>query len=141
MTLLGLDLGERRIGLALSDPLGITARPLSVLECVSLGEDVRAVGELVARHRAQAVVVGLPLSMDGAAGAAARRARRFARALGRALAVPVHLWDERLTTAQAERDLLAAGQRRTARRQIRDAVAAALILQSYLDSHRQENAS
>jgi putative Holliday junction resolvase len=136
---LGIDLGERRIGVAVSDPLGVTARPLGFVEHVSLSQDVAAVGELAHRRGAQAVVVGLPLNMDGSEGPAARRARRFAEALRRRLGITVHMWDERLTTVQAERDLVAAGQRRSRRRDTRDATAAALILQGYLDAqHRSE---
>ena len=138
MIALALDLGDRRIGIAASDPLGLTAQPISVLERKSLVEDIAHIGELARRRRAQIIIVGLPLNMDGSVGPAARRSRRFAAALRKHLALPVELWDERLTTVEAEKALLASGQRRRQRRQLRDEVAAALLLQSYLDAHRTE---
>jgi putative Holliday junction resolvase len=134
---LGIDLGERRIGIAASDALGVAAQPVAVLERESLAKDVAAIGRAAERRGARVIVVGLPLSMDGTAGPAARRARRFAGALRRELGMEVHLWDERLTTAEAERGLIEAGHRRSRRRELRDAVAAALILQGYLDAQRR----
>ncbi len=95
------------------------------------------VAELASRRKAAVIVVGLPLHMDGSVGRAARRARRFARALRRELGLEVKLWDERLSTAEAERALIAAGERRERRREVRDGVAAAVILQSYLDAQRR----
>jgi putative Holliday junction resolvase len=137
VTVLGLDFGERRIGVAASDPLGLIARPVSVLERTSLAEDVARIGQLAQRRRAETIIVGLPLNMNGSAGPAARRARRFASALRRQLGVEVELWDERLTTAEAERTLIAADARRKRRREVRDGMAAALILQSYLEARRR----
>lgn len=134
---LGLDLGTRRIGVALSDPTGTIASPLLTLPHRSLAEDVERVAALCRAHAAQAVVVGWPRRLTGVAGSAARHAEEFARALRRAVAVPVELWDERLSTAAAERALLEADVRRARRRAIRDQVAAALILQAYLDARAQ----
>lgn len=136
MSILGIDFGERRIGVAGSDALGITAQPLSVVERKSRREDVARIGELASRRKAEVIVVGLPLNMDGSAGPAARRARRFAAALRRELGLEVEEWDERLSTAEAERALIASDKRRARRREVRDAVAAALILQGYLDAQR-----
>ena len=138
MTVLGLDFGERRIGAAVSDELGITARPLAAIERTSRAEDVARIGELARRRKAKVIVVGLPLNMDGSEGPAARRARRFGAALRRELGLEVELWDERLSTAEAERALIESGERRARRREVRDGVAAALILQSYLDARRRE---
>ena len=138
MSALGLDCGERRIGVAGSDDMGLIARPLSAIERTSRAEDAARIGELASRRKAKTIVVGLPLNMDGSAGPAARRARRFARMLERELGLKVELWDERLSTAEAERALIAADERRARRREVRDGVAAALILQSYLDA-RQRN--
>ena len=136
MTFLGLDFGERRIGVAVSDELGFAARPLPVVERTSRVQDVARIGEIVSRRKVHMIIVGLPLNMDGSTGPAAQRAQRFARLLGRELDLPVELWDERLSTAEAERALIASGERRARRREVRDGVAAALILQSYLDAHR-----
>lgn len=138
MKLLGIDFGDRRIGVAASDALGLTAQPVTVLERQSLAEDIARIAELANRRRAQTIVVGLPLNMDGSAGPAARRARRFAAALRRELGLAVELWDERLTTVEAERVLIASGERRARRRQLRDSVAAAIILQAYLDAQRRK---
>jgi len=121
-----------------SDEMGLIARPLSVIERTSRAEDVARIGEVASRRTAQTLVVGLPLNMDGSAGPAARRARRFARMLERELGLKVELWDERLSTAEAERALIAAGERRARRREMRDGVAAALILQSYLDAQSRD---
>ncbi len=136
MIVLGLDPGERRIGVAVSDPRGVAAQPLRVIERASFAEDAARLRELVEARKAERVVVGLPLGMDGEAGPAARSARRYANRLRRELQVEVVLWDERLSTAEAERSLLSAGESRARRREVRDAVAAALILQSYLDAQR-----
>jgi putative Holliday junction resolvase len=137
MRALGIDFGERRIGVAVSDELGITTRPLSVIERTSRVEDIARIGEFASKRKVQLIVVGLPLNMDGSVGPAARRARRFAAALRRELGLEVELWDERLTTAEAERTLIASGQRRARRREVRDGVAASLILQSYLEAHQR----
>jgi len=131
---LALDFGERRIGVAASDALGLTASPLTVLDRTSLADDIAKIGDLARRRRADRIILGLPLNMDGSAGPAARRARRFAARLQRDLDIPVELWDERLTTVQAERALISSNARRDRRRAVRDAVSAALILQAYLDA-------
>lgn len=136
MTVLALDLGERRIGVAGSDPLGLTGQPVGVIERSSLKEDIARIGEIVCARGASTIVVGLPLNMDGSEGPQAKRARRFASVLRRALEVEVELWDERLTTVQAERALLEADRSRAKRRLVRDGVAAALLLESYLEAHR-----
>lgn len=131
---LGLDVGERRIGVALSDPLGITAQRLTVLQRHTAPEDVNAIARLAAEHQTQAVVVGLPLMMRGELGEQAQRVVEFAEALRAALPCPVHLMDERLTTVQGERALLETDTPRRKRKQLIDQLAAQLILQSYLDT-------
>jgi putative Holliday junction resolvase len=136
MIMLGLDFGERRIGVAVSDPLGSIAAPLSVIERESIAKDIAHIGELARRRGAASIVLGLPLNMDGSPGSMVRRVRRFASALQHELEVDVTLWDERLSTREAERALLSSDESRKRRREVRDAVAAALILQSYLDAHR-----
>jgi len=129
---LGIDLGERRIGIAVSDALGM-AHPVTVIEHSSLREDIARVADLAAKRKAGMIVVGLPLSMDGSWGPMTRRARRFANALRRALGIAVEMWDERLTTIEAESRMKGAGRRR----EQMDKMAAAVMLQSYLDAHRQ----
>lgn len=136
---LALDVGERRIGVAVSDPTGTLARPLKALARGSREEDVTAIAALVAAEGAELVVVGRPLSLDGSEGPQARRVARYAEMLAARLPVPVVLWDERYTTAEAEEILRRRSEKQ--RRHARavgdlDAIAAAVILQSYLDSGR-----
>lgn len=120
--------------MALSDPLGWTAQGLSVIHSKGVAGDIRQIKELVTQHEVNKVVVGLPLNMDGSAGPRAEKARAFARRLGQVLGLPVELWDERLTTVEAERLLIQADMRRAGRRQVIDKMAAVLILQNYLDA-------
>jgi len=135
---LALDPGQVRIGLAVSDALGITVNPLAALPCVGPRKDVARIVEIVREHEAVTVVVGFPLSLDGAEGPAAVQARDLAERLrARLPGVNVELWDERLTTVEAERMLIAAGVGRRKRRRVVDGVAASLILQSYLDAHAE----
>ncbi len=134
---LGLDFGERRIGVALSDPLGISAQRLTVLERTNLRADLGAVRELVAQHGVEAIVVGLPLTMKGEHGVQAEKVAAFARQLQERVSVPVHLVDERLTTVEGERALRATETSRRKRKATIDQVAAQLILQHYLDGQRQ----
>jgi len=132
--LLALDVGERRVGVAVSDPMGWLARPLTIIHRRSKKEDFAAIARLVEEQQAVAVVVGYPLNMDGSVGPQARRVARYAAALERELPVPVILWDERLSSEEAaERLRSVAGSRRRRRKYLDDA-AAAVILQEYLDS-------
>jgi putative Holliday junction resolvase len=129
---IALDVGERRIGVAISDPTGALATPHSVIRRRSKAEDFAAVARLVDELEAERVVVGLPLSLNGGMGPQARRVSRYTRALAQALRVPVELYDERYSTVTAE-ELLAGSGRRRGRVSI-DAAAAAVILQDYLES-------
>jgi putative Holliday junction resolvase len=132
---LALDLGEVRIGLALSDSLGITAQPLGFLKRVGPKKDLAAIAELIDRHDVKTVVVGLPRLLSGEEGSKAAEAREVAERLARRLPrVAVELWDERLTTVEAERTLVAGNVRRRRRRERVDSLAAALILQGYLEA-------
>ena len=135
---LAIDLGSVRIGLALSDPLGITAQPAGfVPRARGLGDDLSVIRDLVRAHEATRVVVGLPLLLSGEAGERARDATRFAEELRAGLpAVTVDLWDERFTTKEASRVLIAGNVRRRKRKEVVDSLAAVLILQSYLESRR-----
>ena len=139
MRILALDVGERHTGVAISDPTGTIARPLETVHHHSRQRLVAAVTALVAEHDVGAVVVGRPLSLDGGVGPQARSVDRYTEALAEALDVPVIPWDERFSTATADevlRQTRTEKNRRRARsnREI-DAIAAAVILQSYLDSH------
>lgn len=136
MRVLALDLGTRRIGLALSDSLGLTAQPLMVLERRGAATDLETLARLAAQHHVTRVLVGLPLTLAGARGPQARQAEGFARRLQAHLEVPVELVDERLTTAESERVLLAADASRRQRRRVIDQMAAQLILQHYLERQR-----
>jgi len=136
MRILGLDMGTRRIGVALSDALGLTAQPLTVLVRTTPPEDLAAVETMVAHHHVDAVVVGLPLTLRGQRGPQAQQVMAFAETLRRRLSVPIHLVDERLTTVQGTRALIEMGTRRRVRRQTIDRVAAQLILQQFLESQR-----
>ena len=135
MRILALDLGERRTGVALSDSLGWLATPLTVLKSSGREAELAAIVELVQSHRVEQVVVGYPRSLDGSVGPQAQRVDKFVAQLRNHLPeVPVILWDERLSTAQAERLVHETG-RRVQRERI-DAAAAAVILQSYLDAQQ-----
>lgn len=130
----GLDLGKRRIGVAVSDRSGTIASPHSVItRARHRAEDHRRIVELVAEVEAEGVVVGLPLSLDGGTGPAARDALREIEELRGVLAVPVESYDERFTTVTAEAALGAQGITGQARRKVVDQVAAAVLLQAWLD--------
>jgi putative Holliday junction resolvase len=131
---LGLDLGARRIGLALSDDAGKIAFPAGYLDRSGLERDLQALLELIQERRVTQVVVGLPLHLDGGVGVGARAARQFADALARATDRPVELVDERLTTVEAERALQGAPRsKRRKRKEVIDSMAATLLLRTYLE--------
>lgn len=137
MRALGLDLGSKRIGVAVSDLSGTIASPLTVIQRGrSRQHDHRLIAELVSAEEAECVVVGMPRSLSGADGPAARAARIEASALASVVGVPVETYDERFTTVTANRALIEGGMRAPARRQVVDKVAAAVILQSWLDARR-----
>lgn len=131
--LLGVDAGRVRVGVALSDPLGMIAQPLEVIDR-KRDDPFKRIATLVAEHEVEGIVVGLPSRLDGSSGEAVQAIERFVEKLRQKVTVPIELWDERMTTALAERTLIDAGVRREARRERIDKVAAALILQSYLDA-------
>ena len=146
MRCLGLDVGDRRIGIAISDPDGRLAVPLETLHRQDRRQDIDAIAALVEREEVETVVVGLPLSLDGTAGPQAQQVQEFAAALRESIAVPVEMWDERLSTVQANhllrRDSRDSRNRRKGRREkgTTDAMAATIILQGYLDSRRKPEA-
>jgi putative Holliday junction resolvase len=138
MRVVGIDLGQRRIGIAVSDGAGVVAVPHGTVErSGDPDRDRAALAAVVHELGAEAVVVGLPLSLDGSAGPAARAAEAEATVLAEELGVPVELVDERLTTVSAHRALATAGVGSRSRRGLVDQVAAAVLLQSWLDGHRK----
>ncbi len=130
----GFDVGDRRIGLAISDPLGYTAQPLFTLHRTNRRADLKSVGRMLRKHGVTEVVVGNPLYMSGDQSPQAAKAQAFAEDLRTEFGVTVHLWDERLTTTQAHRHLDDAGHAAMGRKGIIDQVAAVLILQSFLEA-------
>ena len=135
MRVLGIDLGSKRIGIATSDSSGTIATPYTVLlRCGSMGGDHRNIAKMVVEEEAVAVIVGLPLNMDGSEGKAAQAARVEAARMATVVGVPVHVHDERLTTVEADRVLMEQKMNAQARRRVVDKVAAAVMLQSWLDT-------
>ncbi len=135
MRVLGIDLGSKRIGIATSDRSGTIATPYTVLKrCGSMGGDHRNIAKMVVEEEAQAVIIGLPLNMDGSEGKAAQAARVEAARMATVVGVPVHVHDERLTTVEADRVLMEQKMNAQARRRVVDKVAAAVMLQSWLDT-------
>jgi putative Holliday junction resolvase len=131
--LMGLDLGTKTLGLALSDVTRTIASGLTTLSRTKFSADVRRLLELAKQHGVGGFVIGLPINLDGSVGPRAQATRAFARSLGKLTAIPILYWDERLSTAAAERALLEADMSRRRRAQVIDKVAATLILQSALD--------
>ena len=132
--ILALDLGKKRVGIAVSDPLGVTAQGLSTYERRNRRADLDYVTGLIREHDVEITVVGLPLHMSGDDGRQAEHARHFADALARHSGVQVALWDERLTTVEASRVLRESGVSLEKRKRAVDRLSAVLILQNYLDS-------
>lgn len=136
MRILAIDFGEKRIGLALSDPLGITAQALPSLHRQSNDADFAHLRDLCAQRGIGRVVVGLPLRLTGEIGHKAKEVIEWAGKLEKAVSCPVETWDERLTSKEAERVMIQQGLSRKRRKEKSDELAAILILQNYLDSHR-----
>ena len=134
MRVMGIDHGQARIGLALSDPTGLLAAPLQVLERRRrLKQDLKQIAKLVEEHGVSAIVVGMPFEMSGEVGKKAKEVRQFIRNLATHVEVPIHEWDERLTTVAADRALDTMEVRGGRRKELVDQMAAAVILQGYLD--------
>ncbi len=131
--IMGIDLGAARTGVALSDPLKITAQGLTAILSKSLVETARQVAALAVTHDVEEIVVGYPKNMDNSVGTWADETEKFAELLRRRVSVPVTLWDERLTTAMAHRALNETNTRGKKRKDVTDIVAAMLILQSYME--------
>lgn len=132
--LIGIDLGLRRVGLSIGDELGSFAHPLCTISYRSMDQVIEETISLAHTHKAQGFVVGVPKNMDGSLGESARRALNFARKLEARSGLPVVRWDERLTTSQAEREMIGLGMSRRRRRSSIDQAASVLILENYLRS-------
>ena len=136
--ILGLDPGERRIGVALSDPIGIIAQPHVVLDRRA-GDAIAAIRDLCTEYEVDTVVIGLPTSLSGKEGPSAVKARELGAQVGHATGCDIAFFDERFTTVQAESALIEGGMRRDKRRETIDKVAAALMLQGYLDTRSSDD--
>jgi len=133
MRSLGLDIGDRRIGVAISDPGGVLASPLTIINCKDDVADVKAIADIISQQKVKQVIVGLPRLMDGSLGKQAEKIKAFTRKLCSHIEVPVEFRDERLTTVSARRLMRATNTKKNNSKNRQDAVAAALILQGYLD--------
>jgi putative holliday junction resolvase len=133
---LGLDLGQRRIGVALSDVYGTLASPLTTVQGMPRQYAIEQIQRLIREYEVMEIVIGLPLTLRGEIGPQAKEVQAFAEALGKAVALPIHFFDERLTTAAAEQMLRELGVKPEKRKQQIDQVAATIILQDYLDHTR-----
>lgn len=133
MRILGLDVGEKTIGVAVSDALGWTAQAVTVIRRQNLKEDLRALRQIVEEYEIKKFVVGMPRRTDGTNGPEAEKVRSFAKKLEGEFNLPVEYWDERFSTTAAEKILLEGDVSRAKRKTVIDKVAAAVILQAYLD--------
>lgn len=133
---MGLDVGDRRVGIAVSDELGLTAQPVLTLLRTNRRQDLKSIQRLLRKYRCSAIVVGNPLYMSGDQSPQAAKAQAFAQMLREETGMPVHLWDERLTTTEAHRHLHAAGRPGSEHKAVVDQVAAVLILESYLSAQK-----
>jgi putative holliday junction resolvase len=131
---MGLDVGDRRIGVAVSDSMGLTAQPVMTLVRANRRQDMRSLLRIIRKHECAAIVVGNPLYMSGDLSPQATKAQAFAQILREETGLPVMLWDERLTTTEAHRHLHSSGLKGIEHKKVVDQVAAVLILQSYLDA-------
>jgi putative Holliday junction resolvase len=131
---MALDVGEKRIGIALSDPMKLIASPLTVIPGTEEKTTVGTILELTRQHQVERIVMGLPRSLSGGIGPQAQRVQQFGEELSRHTRIPVVYWDERLSTIAADKVMAAALIKRESRKARRDAIAAAFILQGYLDA-------
>ena len=134
MRVMGLDVGTKTVGVAVSDALGLTAQGLRVVRRKNLRSDVGELKRVIREHEVSRVIIGLPLNMDGSEGPRAAASREFGALLSEATGLPIDYWDERLSTVAAERMLIEGDVSRERRKQVIDQVAASIILQGWLDS-------
>jgi len=134
MRILALDHGTRRVGVAVSDELHLIAQPLEYIAPEPFADFLARLKEILREKEVELILIGMPRNMDGSYGPAALKVQEFAAALKAAVTIPLKLWDERLTTTQAQKYLIEGGVRRNQRKEKVDKTAAAILLQSYLDS-------
>jgi len=134
LRVLGLDIGHKRIGVAVSDPLGITAQGLTVITYAQESQALQKLADICREYAVERIVAGLPLNMDGSRGEAVKYVDQFARKLKDLTGLPVIMVDERLSSRAAERALISGGMRRRGRKAVKDKIAAVLILESYLSA-------
>jgi putative Holliday junction resolvase len=139
MRVMGLDLGSKTIGVAISDELGMTAQGLKTIKRKSMKEDLTEIKTIISTYEIEKIVVGLPKNMDGTLGKEAEAIFQWVEALKKRINLPMITWDERLTTVEASKILLEADLSRRKRKKVIDKVAAVLILQGYLDHSRERN--
>jgi putative holliday junction resolvase len=137
MRVMGLDIGSKRIGVAVSDELQITAQGHSSLTRIALEQDIRQLLEIARHYEVKEIVVGLPKNMDGSIGKSAQEVLDFVHAMEQASPTPMALWDERLSTMAVSRTLIEGNVSRRGRKKVVDKLAAVYILQGYLDTKRQ----
>lgn len=137
--MIGIDVGDKSIGVAVSDPLGFTAQGITTLKRKSnLKEEIKELQAIISQYEVKQVIVGLPKNMDGSIGQQAQKVIKYADLLKQTLKLPVILWDERLSTLMANRTLLEADVSRAGRKKVIDKLAAVVILQSYLDRVKKD---
>ncbi|MEW6187606.1 MAG: Holliday junction resolvase RuvX [Thermodesulfobacteriota bacterium] len=139
MKILGLDLGSKTIGVAVSDDLALTAQVLTSIQRTIKKKDLAVIVGLANEHQVEEIVVGLPINMDGSKGDSAQKAEAFMEELRQIFSIKITPWDERLSTVAAERILLEGDLSRKKRRKVIDRLSAAIILQGYLDSRPRKN--
>lgn len=134
MRIMGLDIGDKTIGVAVSDAFGWTAQGVKVIRRQDLEDDIRELEEVIKNYEVTELVVGLPKNMNGTIGERAQKVLELVEVLKEALQLPIHMWDERLSTVEAEKHLIAADVSRAKRKKVIDKMAACIILQGYLSS-------
>ena len=133
MRILGIDLGEKRIGISISDELGITAQGLPTINSINEIEDLKNIGKIIDKYGVEKIVLGFPKNMNGSIGKQAQKAISFAEKLKSSFRLPVELEDERLSTSKAEKFLIKSDRSRKKRKKVIDKMSAVIILQSFLD--------
>jgi len=133
LRILGIDLGEKRIGISISDELGITAQGLPTIIAINEIEDLKNIKEIIDKYKVEKIILGLPINMNGSLGKQAKKAISFAEKLKSSFQLTVELEDERLSTSKAEKYLIETDRRRKKRKKVIDKISAIIILQSFLD--------